>query len=113
MAETTPSKVKPDARYPGDVQVVHFSTPRKAARHLHMLKSTIRKHKDTIRSLRKYNKRLQDRVKSFHLLLQHLRDINLLNEETASVIMVSNSVMKLKDISNRILNLAHSKFSPV
>lgn len=109
MAETTPSKVKPDARYPGDVQLVHFSTPRKAARHLNMLKNTIRKHKDTIRNLQKYNKRLQDRVNSIQVLLQHLRDINLLNEETASVIMVSNFVMKINDIANTILNLAYNE----
>lgn len=84
MIKTPP---KP-ARYVGDLKVKNFSSPKKAARNLELVKTNIEKQRKTIKTLRIQKKRLELRLDSMKDLLAHLRDQKLLSEEASSILSV-------------------------
>lgn len=74
------------ARYVGDLQEAHFSTPKKARHHLNLVKDTVKRQKNKIKVLRIQNKRLHNTINSMKDLLQHLMEELLLSEEAANTV---------------------------
>lgn len=75
-------------RYIGDLQVRHFSSPRKPKRNLDFVKHKFEEQRTKIRCLTREKTRLQHCVNSLQDLLVRLRESNLLSEQASAAIMV-------------------------
>lgn len=74
--------------YTGDLKVEHFSTPRKAKRHLDMLTDVINTQRKKVKVLQIQKRRLEKRIHDFKDLLQHLADVRMISEEVHMELMV-------------------------
>ncbi|KAL1488330.1 hypothetical protein ABEB36_014807 [Hypothenemus hampei] len=84
-----------DARYIGDITVSHFSSPRKAKRHLDLIKQKAELDRNKIHSLHKKKRQFEKEVLSMKDLLVQLRDQKLLSDEAAHIISVRiDSIMQ-------------------
>lgn len=78
-------------RYVGDLNVGHFSTPRKAKRNLDMLTDVIMSQKKKIKVLQQQKRRLHKQIDNFKDLLHHLAESKLISEDSYMKMMVSIS----------------------
>ncbi|KAL1493916.1 hypothetical protein ABEB36_009596 [Hypothenemus hampei] len=92
-----------EARYIGDLTVAHFSTPRKAKRHLELVKRKVDADRNKIKSFSKKRKQFQKEVESLKELLIQLRDQKVLSDEAARIIS------KLKRIpeGEKLIGITH------
>lgn len=77
-----------DARYIGDLQAEHFSTPRKAKRHLDFIRQKSDEDKKKIKILKMQKSRLLTRVSTLNSLLDHLKEEELISVNAYSCIQV-------------------------
>jgi len=73
----------------GDLDVIHFSTPKRAGRHLKMVKKIFYKNQMKTHILRKQLNRLKNKVKSYEDLIMALKNKQLLSENAADQLQVS------------------------
>ncbi|KAJ3655617.1 hypothetical protein Zmor_015833 [Zophobas morio] len=85
-----PAQLEPEiaVRYPGDLQVSHFETPRKAKRHLEFVMEVIEGQRKKIRLLHTQNQRLNKKITSFATLLADLKEKKLMSNEAHDAIKV-------------------------
>lgn len=73
----------------GDLDVDHFCTPKRAGRHLKMVKQTFNKNQRKTHILKKRLNRLKNKVKSYEDLITALKHKQLLSENAADQLQVS------------------------
>ncbi|KAJ8974686.1 hypothetical protein NQ317_019842 [Molorchus minor] len=83
VVPTTPSQ---NIRYVGDLEPLHFASPRKAKRHLEFVKEVVQEQKKKIRKLHDHEKALKQHIHSLQNLLDHLMEKNILSEHAAASI---------------------------
>jgi len=77
-----PTKIWRPARI-GDLTAEHFSTPRRASRHLQLVKDETKKKSKQIKILQDKNRRLLKKVSSLQDLIVHLKQNNFISENAA------------------------------
>ncbi|KAL1488711.1 hypothetical protein ABEB36_014510 [Hypothenemus hampei] len=83
-----------EARYIGALTVAHFLTPRKAKRHLELVKRKVDADRNKIKSFSKKRKQFRKEVESLKELLIQLRDQKVLSDEAARIISIRIDLIK-------------------
>ncbi|KAJ8963983.1 hypothetical protein NQ317_006928 [Molorchus minor] len=108
VVPTTPSQ---NIRYVGDLEPLHFASPRKAKRHLEFVKEVVQEQKKKIRKLHDQEKALKQHIHSLQNLLDHLMEKNILSEHAAASIK-DETPSTIQNILRRQLQSKNRKYLP-